>query len=154
VVAKHLKTPWQLIHLATKEARSKDAGDIAATRYAIGVAMVLDHLDDQRVALSHAMKTNRVAIAKDILTDVYEIEYELRDRIDRLEKSDWGHRLDQLMAAIATDLQIEFKTLPENIHHILGSRTLHRHQFAPGLLAFLMRKGRDALAAARPDARG
>jgi hypothetical protein len=116
--------------------------------------MVLDHLDDKRVALNHAMKTNRVAIAKDILIDAYEIEHALRTGIDRLEKSDWGPRLDKLMAAIATDLQTEFQTLPEKIHHVLGSRTLHRHQSAPGLLAFLLRKGRDALTAARPDAGG
>ena len=147
-------TPWQLIHIATKAARSKDAGDIAATRYAISVAMVLDHLDDKRVALNHAMKTNRVAIAKDILTDAYEIEHALRVGIDRLEKSDWRPRLDKLMAAIATDLQTEFQTLPEKIHHVLGSRTLRRHQSAPGPLAFLLRKGRDALTASRPDAGG
>src|SRR5579859_457188 len=78
MVGKRLKAPWQLMHLATKTARSKDARDIATTRYAISVAMVLDGIDDKRMALHHALKTNRVAVAKDILTDIYDIEHALR----------------------------------------------------------------------------
>jgi hypothetical protein len=152
MVGKRLKAPWQLMHLATKTARSKDARDIAATRYAITVAMVLDHLDDKRMALNVALKTNRVAIAKDILTDIYDIERAVRTRIDRLESSEWGARLDGLMAAVAADLQTELRTLPGNIHHVLGSLT--RHHSAPGLLASLIRKGFDALTAAQQDGRG
>jgi len=150
MVAKRLKMPWQLIHLATRMARGKDARDIATTRYAISVAMVLDHLDDKRMALNHALKSNRVAIAKDILTDIYDIEQALRSGIGGLDKSDWGARLDDLMVSIATDLQTEFQTLPENIHHVLGSRSLRRHHPQSGLFALLMRKGRNALGAARP----
>lgn len=146
MVAKRLKTPWQLIRLATKMVRSKSAKDIAATRYAISVSMVLDHLDDKRILLKHALKSNLVAIAKDILVEIYDIEHALRVRIDRLEKSDWGRRLDDLMAAVAADLKTEFQTLPEDIHHVLGSRTLHCHHSAPGLLTYLARKGREALA--------
>jgi hypothetical protein len=111
--------------------------------------MALDHLDDKRMALNHALKSNRVPIAKDILIEIYDIEYALRVRIDRLEKSDWGRRLDDLMAAVAADLQTEFQTLPEEIHHVLGSRTLHRHRSAPRLLAYLAQKGRDALTGGR-----
>ena len=48
LVATRLKTPWQLIRLATKAAPSKNAADIAATPYAIAVSMVLDRLDDSR----------------------------------------------------------------------------------------------------------
>src|SRR5665647_1229341 len=42
LVAKRLKTPWQLSRLATKAAPSKNAADIAATPYAITITMVLD----------------------------------------------------------------------------------------------------------------
>ena len=45
------KMPWQLARLATLSTRSKNAAEIAATRYAISIAMVLDHLDDQRIAV-------------------------------------------------------------------------------------------------------
>ena len=149
IVAKRLKTPWQLIHLATRMARGPDARDIAATRYAVSVNMVLDHLDDKRTALYHALKSNRVAIAKDILTAVYDIEQALRSGIGGLDGSDWGRRLDDLMAAIATDLQTEFQTLPDNIHHVLGSRSLHRNHPQSGLFALLLRKGRDAFGTTR-----
>ena len=51
LIARRLKTPWQLIRLATKAAPSKNAADIAATPYAIAVSMVLDRVDDNRAAL-------------------------------------------------------------------------------------------------------
>lgn len=143
MVLKRLKTPWQLIRLATETAPSRNAKDIAATPYAISVSMVLDHLDDKRILLKHALKSNRVAVAKDIVIEIYEIEHGMRVGIDQLDQSDWGRRLDELMAAVATDLKAEFQTLPENIHHVLGSHKL-RHA-APGLLTYLTRKSRDAL---------
>jgi hypothetical protein len=146
--------PWQLIRLATKMARSKSAADVAATRYAISISMVLDLLDDKRMLLDHALKSNRVQVAKDILTEIYDIEYALRVRIDNLDQSDWGGRLDNSMAAIAAYLQTEFHTLPEKIHHVLGSRTLHRHHPAPGLLTYLAWKARDAFAGVAIYCRG
>lgn len=138
MVAKRLKTPWQLICLATKIARSKHAEDIAATRYAASVSMVLDQLDDKRIALNHALKSNRVAEAKGILTDIYDVEHALRARIDRFEKSDWGRRLDALLAAVAADLQREIETVPGSMHHVLEG--LVRHPGASGL-GNLARKG-------------
>ena len=121
IVAKHLKTPWQLIRLATKTAPGRHASQIASTRYAASVSMVLDHLDDKRLALRRALKSNRVAIAKDILTEIYAIEDALQVRIEDLTASEWGRRLDELMVAVAADLQIEFQGLPEGAHHVLGS---------------------------------
>jgi hypothetical protein len=144
IVIKRLKTPWQLIHFATGMARGKNAGDIEATRYAISVPMVLDQLDDKRIALKQAVRNNRIPIAKEILTEVYDIEHALRTRIGQIDASDWGRRLDELMTAIDDDLQAEFRTLPANTGHVLGARTLRRHS-APGLLTSLMRRSRDAL---------
>jgi hypothetical protein len=57
LLAKRLKTPWQLIRLATKAARSKKAADVAATPYGISVSMVLDQLEDKRLALRMALTT-------------------------------------------------------------------------------------------------
>jgi hypothetical protein len=145
IVATRLKTRWQLIRLATEAVRGKSVGEIEATRYAISISMVLDHLDDKRTALSHALKGNRIPIAKDILAEIYDIEQALR-AIRRLEESGWGRRLDELMTAIAGDLQTEFQTLPENTHHVLGSHTLHRDHSAPGLVTSLARKSRDTIA--------
>ena len=66
--------------------------------------MVLDHLDDKRLALQRALKGSRVTIAKEILTDIYAIEEALQVRIDDLAASEWGRRLHKLMAAVTADL--------------------------------------------------
>jgi hypothetical protein len=145
MVAKRLKVPWQLTRLAIKSARSKNAAEIAATRYAISIPMVLDQLDDRRIELNHALKSNRIPIAKDILTDIYDIEYALRSWIDRIDHTDWGQKLDGIMAAVASDLKTELQSLPGNVHHVLGSLSLHRHHAEPALLASLVQKGRTLI---------
>ena len=145
LVAMRLRTPWQLIRLATKAAPSKNAADIAATPYAIAVSMVLDRLDDKRSALRVALRNNRVLVAKELLTDIYDTEYALQVRIDLLEESDWGERLRHLMTAIAALVEAEVSRFPANIGHVLGSRSLRSNQTLAGRLAYLAWKGRDAM---------
>ena len=41
LIAKRLKTSWQIVHLATKPAATRKAADVAATPYAIVVSMVI-----------------------------------------------------------------------------------------------------------------
>ena len=74
-------------------------------------------------------------------------------RIDLLEESDWGKRLDHLMKAIAALVEAEVSRFPDNVGHVLGSRRLHGHQSLAGRLTYLAWKGRDALTRARPIAR-
>jgi hypothetical protein len=145
LVAKRLRTQWQLIRLATKAAPGKNAADIAATPYAITVSMVLDRLDDKRSALRVALKNNRVLVAKEILTDIYDTEYALQVRIDLLDQSDWGVRLDSLMKAITALVEAEVARFPPNVGHVLGSRSLRSHQSLAGRLTYLAWKGRDAV---------
>ena len=52
--------------------------------------MVLDRIDDNRVALRIALRNNRVLVAKELLTEIYDTEYALRVRIDKLDESEWG----------------------------------------------------------------
>jgi hypothetical protein len=144
LVAKRLKIHWQLIRLATKAASSKNAADVAATPYAIVVSMVLDRLEDSRSALCVALKYNRVLVAKEILTDIYDVEYALRVRIDRLDQCDWGSRLDRLMNSIAALVEAEIARFPDDVDHVLGSRSLRSHQSLGGRLSYLAWKGRDA----------
>ena len=145
LVVKRLRTPWQLIRLATKAAPSKNAADIAATPYAIAVSMVLDRLDDNRSALRVALRNNRVLVCKEILTDIYDTEYALQVRIDLLDESDWGERLHNLMNAIAALVEAEVSRFPKNVGHVLGSRRLRSHQSLAGRLTYLAWKGRDAV---------
>jgi hypothetical protein len=149
IVMKRLAHPWQLIHLAIQSAHSRAASDVAAARYAPAVSMVLDHLDDRRWLLRHALKSNRVENAKEILVEVYDVEYQLHDWIARFDQSDWGRRLEECMAALAADLEAEYHTLPGEIHdahlhHVLEG--IERRRPGAGLLHHLWLKGRDALA--------
>ena len=145
LVAARLKTPWHLIRLATKAAPNKNAADIAATPYAMAVSMVLDRLDDNRATLRFALRNERILVARQILADVYDTEYALGVRIDLLKESEWGQRLGELMAAIATLVEAEVSRFPENVGHILGSRSLRSHQSLAGRLTYWAWKGRDAV---------
>jgi hypothetical protein len=145
LVAGRLKAPWHLIRLATKAAPSKNAADVAATRYAIAVSMVLDRLDDQRATLRFALKNERILVAREILAHVYDVEYALRVRIDLIEQSDWGRRLDQSMAAIAALVEAEVSRFPDNVGHILGSRSLRSHQSLAGRMSYWAWKARDVM---------
>jgi hypothetical protein len=145
LVAKRLKIHWQLIRLATKAAHSKNAADVAATPYAMVVPMVLDRLEDRRSAFCVALKDNRVLVAKEILTDIYDVEYALRVRIDRIDRCDWGRRLDGLMNSVAALVEAEIARFPDGVGHVLRSRGLRSHQTFAGRLNYLTWKGRDAL---------
>jgi hypothetical protein len=145
LVAGRLKTSWQLIRLATKAAPSKNAADIAGTPYALTVSMVLDRLDDKRSALRVALKNDWVFVSRDLLIDIYNIEYALRVRIDALDESDWGERLNGLMQAIATLVETEVSRFPPNVGHVLGSRRLRSYLSLSGRLTYLAWKGRDAV---------
>jgi hypothetical protein len=145
LVAARLKTPWQLIRLATKASLSKSAADVAATPNAIAVSMVLDQIDDKRQALRMALKNNRVIVARDILVDVYNSEYALRVRIHELEESEWGKRLRQIMDEIAALVDAEVSRFPDEVGHVLTSRSLRRHDLFAGRLTHLAWKARDAV---------
>jgi hypothetical protein len=145
LIGRRLKTPWHLIRLATKAAASKSAADVAATPYAIAVSMVLDRIDDGRSALRIALKQNRVLIARDLLTEIYDTEYALKVRIDQFDQSEWGVRLQASMDAIAELVAAEVSRFPAQVGHVLGSRRLRSHDSLAGKLTYLAFKGRDAV---------
>ncbi|QIO30437.1 hypothetical protein [Bradyrhizobium sp. 1(2017)] len=145
LVARRLKTPWQLVRLATNPAASKSTADVAAAPYACVVPMVLDRLDDKRLALRIALRLNRVLVARDLLAEIYDTEYALKVRIDGIEHCEWGIRLQQLMDAIQALVSAEVSRFPANVGHILGSRRLRNHDTLGGKLAQLAWKGRDAM---------
>jgi hypothetical protein len=144
LVAKRLKTFWQLVRLATEAAPSKNAADIAATPYAIVVSMVLDRLEDKGAAVRVALKNNRILVAKEILTEIYDTEYALQVRIGQLEQSDWGMRLNKIMNAIAAEVEAEVRKFPEEVGHVLESLNQRRRQSLADRLTQVASKGRDA----------
>jgi hypothetical protein len=144
LVAKRLRTFWQLVRLATKAAPGKNAADIAATPYAMVVSMVLDRLEDKGTALRTALKNNRILVAKEILTEIYDTEYALQVRILLLEQSDWGMRLNKIMSTIAAEVDAELKKFPEEVGHVLESLKLRRRPSLARRLTTLASKGCDA----------
>jgi hypothetical protein len=134
-----------LIRLATRPARSKKAADIGATPYGISVSMVLDHLEDKRLALRLALKHNRIVNAREILVEIYDTEYALQVRIEEFEESEWGTRLRAIMEAIATLIEAEVSRFPPDVGHVLDSRSLRSHHSLSGRLTHLAWKGRDAI---------
>jgi hypothetical protein len=154
LVAKRLKEPWQVMRLATKAARSKNVADVITAPYAMTVPMVLDQLEDKRLALRVALKNNRVVTAKEILTNIYDIEYAIQVRIDRLEESDWGNRLSAIMSNTAKMVQAEVKRFPDEVGHVLGSNRLRSHRSLGDRLSYIAWKGRDAIKTALRSATG
>jgi hypothetical protein len=145
LIAQRLRTPWRLIFLATKAAASRGAADIAKTPYAIVVSMVLDRIEDDRALLRIALRNNRVIVARDLLAEIYDIEHALHLRIDQLDQSAWGARLTSLMESIASLVEAEVARFPEEVGHVLASRSLRRGDSLAGKLAQLAWKGRDAM---------
>jgi hypothetical protein len=144
LVSKRVKTHWQLIRLATKGASTKKAADVATAPYAAAVSMVLDRMEDKRSMLRVALKNERVLVAKELLVEIYDAEFALRVRIDQLAESDWGQRLEALMASITELVEEEIRRFPDNVGHVLGSRRLRRHDTLAGKLTYWAWKGRDA----------
>ncbi|WP_354142551.1 hypothetical protein [Bradyrhizobium sp. NP1] len=145
MVARRLKTPWQLIFLATRAAASKKAADIATTPYAITVSMALDQIEDARSTLRMALRRNRVLVAREILVAIYEAEYALQTRINELDDSDWGRRLRHLMDSIAALIESEVSRFPPEVGHVLGSRSLRGGGSLMRRLGHLAWRGRDAV---------
>lgn len=144
IVARRLATPWHLLHLATKAAESKAPAAVAATPYALVVSMVLDQVDEKRLLLAVALKSNRVTVAKGILQGIYAIENALKSQIE-LGNSDWGKRLSEQMAAVAAALDAEVersRTNVGNLTHVLASDGLRPAQSLKERLANAVQKGR------------
>ena len=145
LVARRLRTPWQLIYLATKAAAGRNAADVAATPHAIVISMVLDRIDDDLAALRIALRNNRVIVARDLLTEIYGIEHALQLRIDQLDQSAWGARLASLIDAVAALIAEEVSRFPPEVGHVLASRRLRGRDSLAGRLTSLAWKGRDAM---------
>jgi hypothetical protein len=129
------------MHVATKTARSRSAADVAATPYAIAISMVLDQIDDKRVALLLALRKNRVTIARDVLADINRTEAALRVGIREFDATEWGKRMAEIRDAINALVEAELNRFPDQLGHVLELRNSRRNAFLTGLIG----KGRDAI---------
>jgi hypothetical protein len=146
IVAGRLKKPWQLIRLATQPGGSRAISRIEAAPYAIAVSMVLDQIDDRRLMLLQAFKSNRTTQAKEILSEIYQIDEALRACID-LRDSDWGNRLQILLRSVRAALDSEVSTIHTDrlLKHVLESVKPHPGPSWKERMGQTVRKGRGAL---------
>ena len=146
LLAKRLKVDWQLMYVATRASPTKNAPDIAATPYALTVSMVLDRLEDRELELQMALRNNRIAVAKDVLAAIHDTEHALTSHIARLDRSDWGRRLRNIIDAIAAMVNQEVRSFPPEVGHVLAPHRLRHRDSLLGWLASFARKGQDSLA--------
>ena len=104
-----------------------------------------DWLEDKQSELRIALQDDRVVIAREILVSVYDAEYALQPRIAGLDRSDRGARLRRLTDEINIMVEAEVSRFPDEVDHVLGSRSLRSHESLTGRLTYLAWKGRDAL---------
>ena len=96
------------------------------------------------------LKQNRVIIARDLLSDIYNTEYALKRHIDQFDESEWGGRLQGMMDAVATLVAAEVSRFPAEVGHVLGSRRLRNQDSLAGKLTSLAWKAGDAVERRRP----
>ena len=96
--------------------------------------MVLDRIDDDRALLRIALRNNRVMVARDLLTEIYDIEHALQLRIDQFEQSAWGERLTSLMDAIAAWSRPKSAASPTRSATCWRSRSLRSRNSLAGKL--------------------
>jgi hypothetical protein len=148
IVARRLAAPWQLMYLATKAVESKAPAAIAATPYGLAVSMVLDQIADKHLLLAVALRDNRVTVAKGILKEIYATETALKAQVE-LGDSDWGKRLNDLMAQVAAALDAEVERSRTNcghLTHVLASNGLRPAQSLKERLTEAVKKGRTMIA--------
>jgi len=109
--------------------------------------MVLDRLDDNRLALRAALKNERILVAKERLLEIYDTEDALRAHIDRLDESDW-ESAEQSDERDRRYVDAELSRFPDHVDHVWHRTTCAaRPASNPGWTPdqFLARNERDAV---------
>lgn len=148
ILAKRLETPWELLSVATVPANDRAAARIAASPFAIAVAMVLDQIEEKHLLLLFALRNNRPVRAKEIVGEIYRIEEALRTQIE-LKGSDWAQHLDQLMTTVQAAINAEIDSIPSDhrhLTHILESPRLRPDHSFSHKVGHMFEKGWDVVA--------
>lgn len=145
MIVQRMKRPWQLLHVIAPGTGSSDAVELADLPCAFAFTAVLGTLDASLAKLIEALRQNHALTARGILAHIYDVEYELRSRLENLERSEWGKQLDGVMAKIAAELDAEVSKLPDNLHHVLASPALHRHDNLAGRISWLIWRARGSM---------
>lgn len=152
IVEKRLDTKWQIIELATRSANTREAAKLAQQPFGPAVQMALDQIEDKKQMLVYALRKDRMRLAKELVAEIHTIETAIKKRID-LRNSDWGRRLDELMAAVQHALRTEVQRLPvdhQHLRHVLESAHLASPHELMTRVAAAAERGRSAIARLLP----
>lgn len=152
VIARRLDAPSDLIQFATTLVNDHSASRVAAGPYGVAVSMVLDQIAQKHPPLRSALRQNSVLQAKEILQEIYRTENTVRTQVD-LAGSDWGSRLDDLMAAVHATVNAEIDSIPSDhrlLIHALESSRLQPQRSLTGSFGGMIRSGRQILVGLLP----
>src|SRR5437763_352807 len=93
VVMGRLGSPWQLIRLAIHAAASDIAAQVAKTRFAVAVDVVLDDLDRMIANLHDSLKGGRAGEFTTLLKNIHDTARALHTEIDLSGDSSWARQL-------------------------------------------------------------
>jgi hypothetical protein len=124
LLACRLESPWQIIRVAVRAARSDDAARVAATPYGVAVAIVLADLDWMVRQLRAVLERGRpvdVVLLKRIHDSVRGLRTELSFPVD----SAWMRGLAGSCAETARVLETQIGSAPARVRRLLRLRPVH-----------------------------
>ena len=120
MVANRLAAPWQLIRIATRTADTDDTARIAATPYAVAVAIVLGELESMVGELRAELKAGRPVTS--LLKSIHDAARGMRTEVDLSVDSAWSRQLAAIRSAVSNLLTAEMETTPGRVRRLLRPR--------------------------------
>jgi hypothetical protein len=123
------------IKLATYTASHAAFGDLTKMMFVLRARDALAKCRDALPAAIDEFDNTRISKITELLDDLGKTNTEdaLRAHIDRLDESDWGERLNNLMKAIAALVEAEVSRFPDHVDHVLASHNLRSLPSQPTL---------------------
>jgi hypothetical protein len=133
IVMSRLASPWQLIRIATADMPGAPAAQLAESRYAATVSIVLAEIERVVSELKAELRSGRGLAVGALLKSIHDAIHGLRTEIDLPVDSPWGRQLASLRTDTANLLKGEIESMPGRVHRLLRPRSLQ--DIAPGSVA-------------------
>jgi hypothetical protein len=122
MVMNRLAMPWQLIRLATKEARSDTAARVAETHYEVAVTVALTEIERMVNELKAELHSGSGVALSSLLKTIHDSVRGIRTELDLPAESAWGKQLAHIRASIAELLKTEIESVPGRVRRLLRHR--------------------------------
>lgn len=128
LVMGRLYVPWQLIRIAPRAAESDDPARIAATPYAVAVAIVLGEVECMVKELRAELKARRPVTS--LLKGIHDAARGLRTEMDLAVDSPWSRQLAAVRTEVSDLLKAEIESTSARVRRLLRPRPAA--EIAPG----------------------